>query len=254
MRQSAVVAVHNEEKYLPYCIMGLCSSPLYEAIFVLDRCSDHSLDIIEDADFPFKLKIVELKQKQWLSATAEPFALGFKEAGGDVVFSIGSDIYVDPRIFTVDWIGIDLCSFRCNGYSLFGSPWQKLKAKAKETVTYNYERLKGRMVHRSMLTGIYGFRKSIYESIRHVDCDAEDSAFLNTCIGAGLRYKYFPWSKSLHLRPCNPRSLRLRAQIAAQQNVPIPKALWYTLKWLDSNYLREYCSVRASLKMVAVEC
>lgn len=246
MRQSAVVAVHNEKKYLPYCIKGLCDSPLYEAVFVLDRCTDRSLDIIEAADFPFNLKVIELKEKKWLSPTAEPFAIGFKQATGDVVFSIGSDIYVDPRIFMVDWTDIDLCSFTCNDYSLFGSAWAKLKAKAKEMVIYNYERLKNRIVHRSMLTGIYGFRKTIYETIQHVDCDAEDSTFLSTCIGAGLRYKYFSWSRSLHLRPCNPRSLRLRAQIAVQQNVPIPKALWYTLKWLDMNYLREYCRVRAS--------
>jgi glycosyltransferase involved in cell wall biosynthesis len=248
IRASAVVAVHNEEQYLPYCIMALRDSPLYEAIFVLDRCSDRSLNIIEETNFPFKVKVIELKKKQWLSPTAEPFAIGFKEATGDVAYSIGSDIYVDPRIFTVDWSGIDLCSFKCNDYSLFGSSWEKLKAKTKETVIYNYERLKNRIAHRSMLTGIYGFRKTIYDNIQHVDCDAEDSAFLKTCIAVGLRYRYFSWSTSLHLRPCNPRSLKLRAQIAVQQNVPIPRALFYTLKWLDLNYLREYCSVRASLK------
>jgi glycosyltransferase involved in cell wall biosynthesis len=246
LRASAVVAVHNEEKYLPYCIKALCDSPLYEAVFVLDRCSDRSLNIIEETNFPFKVKVIELKKKQWLSPTAEPFAIGFKEATGDIAYSIGSDIYVDPRIFTVDWSGIDLCSFKHDDYFLFGSFCEQLKVKARGAVTYNYERIKNRMVHRNMLTGIYGFRKSIYEKIQHVDCDAEDSVFLRTCIQAGLRYKYFSWSKSLHLRPCNRSSLKLRAQIAVQQNVSIPKALWYTLKWLDLNYLREYCSAKAS--------
>jgi len=151
----------------------------------------------------------------------------------------------------VDWSDIDLCSFTCNDF-LFGSSWEKLKAKVKGTVTYNYERLRGRMVHRSMQTGIYGFRKSIYKTIQHIDCDAEDSYFLKTCIGGGLRYRYFPWSRSLHLRPYNPKSLRLRAQIAVQQKVSIPRALFYTLKYLDSNYLREYCSARASIN--AIEC
>jgi len=70
MRASAVVAVHNEEKYLPYCIMALCGSPLYEVVFVLDRCSDRSLEIIEGVDFPFRLKVIELKEKQWLFPTA----------------------------------------------------------------------------------------------------------------------------------------------------------------------------------------
>ena len=60
-KTSVVVAVHNEEKYLPYCIAGLVKSLVYEVIFVLDRCSDRSLKIIESASFPFKVRVIEIK-------------------------------------------------------------------------------------------------------------------------------------------------------------------------------------------------
>lgn len=102
MRASVVIPVHNEEKYLPYCIMELLKSPLYEVVFVLDRCSDRSLEIVESVNFPFRTKVIEIKKKEWNSPTAEPVFRGFKEATGDVAYAVGSDFYLDPAIFKVD--------------------------------------------------------------------------------------------------------------------------------------------------------
>lgn len=96
---SVVVAAHNEESYLPYCIAGLIQcKDIYEVVFVLDRCTDRSREIILNTNFPFKVKILVLKKKRWKSLTAEPFALGCKAASGNVIYVVGADIYVDPRI------------------------------------------------------------------------------------------------------------------------------------------------------------
>jgi glycosyltransferase involved in cell wall biosynthesis len=244
---SVVIPVHNEEKYLPYCITGLVQSPIYEVIFVLDRCSDRSLKIIENVDFPFRVRVIEIKKKQWKGPTAEPIAIGCREANGDVIYGVGSDMYVDPRIFMVGWEGMDVCSFNLNDYSLYGNMRSMLMAKVREWVIVNYEKMRSRTVHRRFATGVYGFRKSIYQDFRHIDCDAEDSYFLSTCMQKGYRYRYFAWSKCLHLRPMNPRSLKLRAQIAVNEyHVNLPKATFYALKYLSSIYLREYLTMRAT--------
>jgi glycosyltransferase involved in cell wall biosynthesis len=246
MKFSIVIPVHNEEKYLPYCIAGLLECPLYEVVFVLDRCSDRSLEIVESVDYPFRVKVEEIKKKKWNSPTAEPVFTGFKEATGDVAYAVGSDFYLDPSIFKVDWTKIDVCSFELNAYALYGDVKSKFMAKLREQVLVNYEKMKSRMKHLDFGTGLYAFRTSMYKDFQHVDYDSEDSYFLNTSIKKGYRYRYVP-SKSLHLRPQNPRSLKFRAQIGvANYHVTLPRAMFYTFKYLDTIYLREYLTARAS--------
>jgi glycosyltransferase involved in cell wall biosynthesis len=244
---SVVVPVHNEEKYLPYCIAGLVQSPIHEAIFVLDRCFDRSLEIVKNVNFPFKVRVAEIRKKQWKSPTAEPVAKGCREAEGDVVYCIGCDMYVDPKIFMIDWEGIDVCSFNLKAYSLFGNLRSMIMAKIREFVIYNYEKMKSRMVHRRAGTGLYGFRRSIYQDIRHIDCDAEDSYLLNTSMQKGYRHRYFAGTKCLHLRPDNPRSYKFRAQLAASNyDITLPRAVFGALKYVSPTYLREYLTTRAS--------
>jgi len=236
---SVVIPVHNEESYLPYCIAGLIPCAIYEAVFVLDRCTDKSKAIILNTRFPFKVKVLELEKKCWKSPTAEPVALGCKAATGNVIYCIGADMYVDPRIFKVDWTNMDVCSFKLTSYMLHGKG--TLAAKFREFVGVNYEKIKTRMVHHHFGTGAYGFKKTVYSRVPHIDSDAEDQYFLNTTMQRGYRYKYYGWSKTLHLRPGNPRALKFRAELAAKKyHVGLIKAIWYTLKYLSSDYLREY--------------
>ena len=244
---SVVVAVHNEEKYLPYCIAGLVRSPVYEVIFVLDRCSDRSLKIIESVSFPFKVRVIEMKKKQWKSPTAEPAAVGCRAADGDIVYVINCDVYVDPRIFMVDWTGMDFCSFVLKSYPLYGNVRSILVAKVREQLAVNYEKMRSRTLHKRYGTGAYAFRKSIYRFCPHIDCDAEDSYFLSTCMYKGYRYRYFSRIGVLHLRPDNPRSFKFRARLAANRyRVTLPKAVFYALKYASPIYLREYLIARAS--------
>ena len=244
---SVVVAVHNEEEYLPYCIAGLVRSQVYEVIFVLDRCSDRSLKIIESVSFPFKVRVIEIKKKQWKSPTAEPAAVGCRAADGDIVYVINCDVYVDPRIFMVDWTGMDFCSFVLKSYPLYGNVRSILVAKVREQLAVNYEKMRSRTLHKRYGTGAYAFRKSIYRFCPHIDCDAEDSYFLSTCMYKGYGYRYFSSIGVLHLRPDNPRSFKFRARLAANKyHVTLPKAVFYSLKYASPIYLREYLIARAS--------
>jgi glycosyltransferase involved in cell wall biosynthesis len=244
---SVVVAVHNDERYLPYCIAGLLPCAIYEIVFVLDRCTDKSKAIILSTHFPFKIKVLELEKKRWKSPTAEPAALGCRAATGNVIYIVNADMYVDPRIFRIDWTNYDVCSFKFLSYGLFdkGTLISTFITRLRWLILANYEKLKTKMVHLRFGTGLYAFRKTVYSHVPHIDCAAEDSYFLNTTMKKGYRYKYFNWSKSLHLRPDNPRSLKFRAVIAAREyHVNLTKAVWYTLKYLNPNYLREYLLAR----------
>jgi glycosyltransferase involved in cell wall biosynthesis len=244
---SVVVAVHNEEKYLPYCIAGLVQSQIYEVVFVLDRCTDRSAKIIESARFPFKVRVIEMKEKRWKSPTAEPAAIGCRAAEGDFVYVVNCDMYVDPRMFMVDWTGMDFCSFVLKSYPLWGNVRSMFMAKLRERLILNYERMRSRTLHKRYGTGAYAFRKSIYQFCPHIDCDAEDCYFLSTCMYKGYRYRYFWRVGVLHLRPDNPRSLRFRARLAVcKYHVSLPKAVYYALKYLSPTYLEEYLATRAS--------
>jgi glycosyltransferase involved in cell wall biosynthesis len=244
---SVVVAAHNEENYLPYCIASLIQSDIHEVIFVLDRCTDRSKQIILNTCFPFKVKILELKEKRWKSLTAEPVALGCKAASGSIIYVVGADMYLDSRIFNIDWTDMDVCSFKLTSYRLFGKKtlMSTLITRLRNFTGPNYEKIKTKMVHMPFGTGLYAFKKTVYDKVPHIDCVSEDQYFLNTTIQKGYRYKYFDWSKSLHLRPDNPRSLKFRAELGAKEyHVNLIKAIRYTLKYLNLYYLREYLLAR----------
>jgi hypothetical protein len=138
---------------------------------------------------------------------------------------------------------MDVCSFKLTAYELFGKRTltSTLINRLREFIGVNYEKLKTKIAHLHFGTGLYAFRKTVYSRVPHIDCDAEDQYFLNTTMQRGYRYRYFDWSKSLHLRPGNPRSLKFRVELSAREyHVGLIKAIWYTLKYVSSNYLREY--------------
>ena len=95
MRISVVIPVHNEERYLRYSLPSLKCLDVDEFVFVLDRCTDHSFDLIIRA--MKRATIIIKKKKRWRNGCAEAFQMGFDEAKGDVIRkllkeSIGVDI------------------------------------------------------------------------------------------------------------------------------------------------------------------
>lgn len=123
--------------------------------------------------------------------------------------------------------------------------------RLKDFIASNYEKMKTKMVHLHYGTGLYAFKKSVYQNVPHIDCAAEDQYFLNTSMQKGYRYKYYNWSKSLHLRPDNPRSLKFRAELAAKKHrVGLIKAIWYSLKYLSMHYLREYLLAKNAQRVI----
>ncbi len=248
LRISVVMAAHNEEEYLPYSLNSLAGAPIDELVIVLDRCTDSSLEIVKNFKCNFEKKIIQLHEKRWKNPTAEPFALAAKAATGDIVYVLGADIYADQKIFHANWSNIDYRSWSHEGYPLTKKE-RMLMVQIRENTGNFYEKLKCRLVGLRFATGVYAYRKYVYDVVQHQDYDAEDQLFLNTCAKKRFRYK-FESSRCLHLRPDCDRSIKFRAQIGVTDyHVPIWKAVFYSFKSLNSMYFKEYWKTKLSVQI-----
>jgi len=65
---SLIVCIRNEERALPHLLKSLNPLPNDEIVFVLDRCSDNSKNIIESYDLKCIKKIIEIEETNWPNA------------------------------------------------------------------------------------------------------------------------------------------------------------------------------------------
>ncbi len=100
MKISGVMPVHNEEEYLRYSLPPLKIIPFDELVFVLDRCTDNSEQIIRNLGPP-NSRIVYKRKQRWTYSFAETFQTGFDEAENDLVFALGADLIITPEAFAI---------------------------------------------------------------------------------------------------------------------------------------------------------
>jgi|Deesub1362A_J573_1020465.scaffolds.fasta_scaffold00008_94 glycosyltransferase involved in cell wall biosynthesis len=101
MKISAIMPVHNEEEYLPRSLSSLrnLNTKVDEFIFILDRCTDRSEEIIREI-FP-EGKIIHKHEAKWRNSLAENVQMGYKASSGDVIWIVEADIVVPPNILEV---------------------------------------------------------------------------------------------------------------------------------------------------------
>jgi len=135
-----IMAIHNEQDFLPFSLKPLLDHPDIPVIFVLDRCTDKSQTIIE--------KFVELREncimivKQDVKTTNpvwEAYLFGAKLVQSGVVLFLGADVILDPNIFR--HIGrSDFMKFRYVNYpSHFGYALEKSTEKFRSARHYLLE-------------------------------------------------------------------------------------------------------------------
>ena len=243
-KASLVIPVHNEQKYLPYLLETLRHCRVYEAIFVLDRCTDQSKTLIDNTALPFEKRIIELDHKEWRSFTAEPVAVGFKNAHGDIIFCVGADFYLDPTVFDNDFEGLDFFSFRLSDYGLHLDFSERMLLHCTGAVGAIYERLRCFSLRKSFATGFYGIRREVYAVYPHRDVSDEDYLILMPLMRLGFSYKFFR-GDSLHLKPRNTNSIKKGAKRAvATYHVGIPKMIWFMYRNPSKVFLREFLQTR----------
>lgn len=98
---SLIMAIHNEEEYLPRSLSSLkrIEDRIGEFIFILDRCTDSSEDIVKRF-FP-NAKIIKKNKQKWKNSYSENLQLGFLESRGDIILLLDADIVIPPNLLEV---------------------------------------------------------------------------------------------------------------------------------------------------------
>lgn len=88
---SLIMPIHNEEEYLPESLktLKLIENQFFEFIFILDRCTDNSENIVMQL-FP-NAKIINKESATWKNSLAENFQLGLKASKGNVICTQDAD-------------------------------------------------------------------------------------------------------------------------------------------------------------------
>lgn len=102
---SLVMAVHNEEKLLRVTLPTVTSSRVQEYIFLLDRCTDASEQVIRkwaiQQVIRDRVKLVPYSSGSWRWRTSEVYQEAFRQATQDIIYKTDADILFDSRAFNV---------------------------------------------------------------------------------------------------------------------------------------------------------
>src|SRR4030042_3186806 len=96
---SVVMAIHNEEAYLPISLKSLKTSPIAELIVILDRCTDDS-EIIVKSEFP-NANVIKKEKVKWENSYAENLQIGLEHSNGELVCIHDADIKGSPEVFRI---------------------------------------------------------------------------------------------------------------------------------------------------------
>lgn len=197
---SAVVTVHNEEKFLLYSIPSLFQLKPDQIIVVLDRCEDRSEEVVHELIKKFKyegsIDIVKIrkKPKDWKWQLSYLYYVGIKKARNDIVFFIGADTKFGTclkkhlRRFKDEKVG--WISFGYRNYPFEYSSWMRHKIQKVHT--------------RRTPAGLnHFFRKSIIENeiekMKRIP-RSPDAFTYNESIRKGYKNLFFQ-SDTVHLKP-----------------------------------------------------
>ena len=243
MKISGVMAVHNEAEYLWHSLPTLRGLPFDELIFVFDRCTDESEDVVRRLA-PEGSEIVFKEEQRWVFTRAgESFQMGFDRAKNDVVFALGADLILTRHAFDV---AVDLMGDQGVGSVFFGftqrsvdGVWRRVH---EEYINFLKRYLLDRVSPYRMLftTGVYCFRRSLAR-LRDVPAEYDD---LHGQIRArGYEAVYVPNAGIIHLRAGLSREKQIwHGRVRAELHEPFMKVALHSIvnlkPWTLITYLR----------------
>lgn len=229
MRLSGVLYVHNEQDYLPYSLASLYNANLDELIVILDRCTDKSQNIIDRFKPAYPVKIYHKNWQSWKNPIAEVAEYGFSLASGDIIFSLGADVYFDQRMFTsAFFVDYDMVGFRHVNYDLetsrLRSGYETFLATFFRHVDFKGQVWRG---------GVFGTKRSIWEQLHFRDSPSEYGEHIqfedyqNRMLKEGWKYQDIQSTCNLHLRDHTLSSYSQLLQGKSRLNLGFP--LWKIL-------------------------
>jgi len=213
-----VMPCHDEEHLLPYVLPSIQASPIDELVVVLDRCTDHSEQILDRCSFPFKVRKVVKKNQSWSCPTAEVFELGFQEARGDLLFTTAADMVLDPHQFKASFFNdADFMSFFYYNMDVGSySGFRHIRQWYENFLTrFQVSRfLKGAL---GKQTGHMALTKECWEKLHVKDTPSEFDDFKERALDAGFKYRWHGETRNFHLRAGLSRNRQLLQGISRSQ-------------------------------------
>lgn len=230
MRISGVMAVHNEALYLRYSLPALKQIPFDELIFVLDRCTDNSEEIIRKLA-PHNSRIMFKKEQHWVYTRAgETFQTGFDRARNDLVFALGADLILTPRALTITE---DLMQDPKVGSVFFGLTQRSIRGISRRIHTEYINFMKRYLLdsfspYASLFsTGVYCFRKSLAK-LRDVPAEYDD--LHNQIRAKGYEVVYVRDAGIIHLRTGLSKEKQIwHGRVRAKLHEPLMKVALHSI-------------------------
>jgi glycosyltransferase involved in cell wall biosynthesis len=198
---TAVMSVHNEERFLPIGLQCFEEARIGELLILLDRCTDHSGEIAESfaKRVSYAVRVVNV-DRTWSYGTNSVYELGFKLAKGEIVYHTAADFIYDARMFDIDWSSLDMAAFYYNEKPYFGSLLDNVQIGWDNIYRRTLLRVRG-LMGKPVFDGVLGVRKSVIDSIPKPFPVAEDTAIIDYVLKNKLRYLFYFGMNNLHLRP-----------------------------------------------------
>jgi glycosyltransferase involved in cell wall biosynthesis len=196
---SIVMPIHNEEENLRYTLKNLFDLQPDEVIVVLDNCTDHSKQMLEEyarkINFSGSLQLLEVKEipKDWNYRVAYLFRHGYHAARNDTILTTAADIVLDQNIKRhIREFGKD--DLKIVSFGLIPYPLDRI---------YFARKLISLILPRSTFSGVFIFSKRAWlETEREEDAKrvlrAQDTLMFRS-IRRVYRARHV-WTRSLHLR------------------------------------------------------
>lgn len=241
MKISGVMPIHNEEEYLRYSLPSLRIIPFDELVFVLDRCTDKSEQVIRKLG-PCNSRIINKKKQRWVYGFAETFQTGFDEAKNDLVFALGADLLMTPEAFT---LAEEVMQATNTGGVFFGFTRRPIRGICRriheEYINFmKYYVLDSFSPYREFATGVYCFRKSLAK-LRDVPVEYIDVH--NQIRKKGYEALYVPDAGIIHLRAGLSREKQIwHGRVRAELHEPLMKVALHSIinlkPWTLITFLR----------------
>jgi glycosyltransferase involved in cell wall biosynthesis len=228
MAIAVVMAIHNEQEYLPISLGSLRAAPIAELIAILDRCTDDSETIVRNI-FP-KANIIKKENTEWNNSYAENLQIGLRHSNGEFVCIHDADIKSSPEVFPIlmkeikdSTVSVSPALETCKSISLlnlFYHYWEKtyMLASLRREPRGGF-----RLARREILEKIGGFK----------DVEAPDTQLDLDLRRAGYDSKLVEEATCVHLRKVSVkraiRSQRLSGRMRRRMNMPFWRVLGHSL-------------------------
>ena len=186
--KSLLIPIHNEAHYLPDSLEPLKRCDVDEIIFLLDRCTDRSFNMVNRFFKEAKQQVIVIQKEyaNWKHGAAEAFETLCAASHGDLLYTSAADFITVPAIFQLPHT-YDLQSYR---YNTKGEKYQNFLSKLPITYRCGYGKWSG---HFSM-------KRDVWKKLHFQDVASNDLDLFQRAHAAGFTHRYFSGFNATHLR------------------------------------------------------